>query len=100
MLAVLAARFRDTVAVMPLILQAGIFVSPVGYSLKGAPKNIHLLLSLNPISGIIEAWRWSILDVPDPQWSVVGIAVIWTVVLAVVGWWTFARLEVNVADYV
>jgi ABC-type polysaccharide/polyol phosphate export permease len=100
MLAVLAARFRDTVAVMPLILQAGIFVSPVGYSLDGAPKNIHLLLSLNPISGIIEAWRWSILDIPNPQWAVMGIAVIWTVVLSVVGWWTFARLEVNVADYV
>lgn len=100
MLAVLAARFRDTVAIMPLILQAGIFVSPVGYSLEGAPKNIHLLLSLNPISGIIEVWRWSILDTPNPQWGVAGIAVIWTVVLAVVGWKTFARLEVNVADYV
>jgi lipopolysaccharide transport system permease protein len=100
MLAVLAARFRDTVAIMPLILQAGIFVSPVGYSLDGAPKNIHLLLSLNPISGIIEVWRWSILDTPNPQWGVAGIAVIWTVVLTIVGWMTFARLEVNVADYV
>jgi lipopolysaccharide transport system permease protein len=100
MLAVLAARFRDTVAILPLVLQAGIFVSPVGYSLDGAPKNIHLLLSLNPVSGIIEAWRWSMLDMPNPQWGVVGIAVIWTVVLAFVGWLTFARLEVNVADYV
>jgi lipopolysaccharide transport system permease protein len=99
-LSVLSARFRDTVAIMPLILQASIFVSPVGYSLEGAPKNIHLLLSLNPISGIIEAWRWSILGTPDPQWGVIGIAVIWTVMLALVGWWTFARLEVNVADYV
>jgi lipopolysaccharide transport system permease protein len=100
LLAALAARFRDTVAIMPLILQAGIFVSPVGYSMEGAPKNIHTLLSLNPISGLIEAWRWSILDTPDPQWDVVGIAVLWTVVLSVVAWRTFTRLEVNVADYV
>jgi lipopolysaccharide transport system permease protein len=100
MLAALAARFRDTVAIMPLILQAGIFVSPVGYSLKGAPKNIHTLLSLNPISGLIEAWRWSILDTPNPQWDVVAVAAVWTVVLSLVAWRTFTRLEVNVADYV
>jgi ABC-type polysaccharide/polyol phosphate export permease len=100
MLAVLAARFRDTLAIIPLMLQAGIFVSPVGYSLEGAPKNIHTLLSLNPISGLIEAWRWSILDTPDPQWDVVAVAAVWTVVLCVVAWQTFARLEVNVADYV
>jgi ABC-type polysaccharide/polyol phosphate export permease len=100
MLAALAARFRDTVAIMPLILQAGIFVSPVGYSLEGAPKNIHTLLSLNPISGLIEVWRWSILDTPDPQWDVVVLAAVWTVVLLLVAWRTFTRLEVNVADYV
>ncbi len=100
MLAVLAARYRDTVAIMPLILQAGIFVTPVGYSLEGAPTNIHLLLSLNPVSGLIEAWRWAILDTPNPQWSVVGVAAIWTIVLSIIGWKTFARLEVNVADYV
>jgi ABC-type polysaccharide/polyol phosphate export permease len=99
-LAALAARFRDTVAIMPLILQAGIFVSPVGYSMEGAPKNIHTLLSLNPISGLIEVWRWSILDTPNPQWDVAGIAVVWTVVLSFVAWRTFTRLEVNVADYV
>jgi lipopolysaccharide transport system permease protein len=100
MLAALAARFRDTVAIMPLILQAGIFVSPVGYSLEGAPKNIHTVLSLNPISGLIETWRWSILDIPNPQWDIVGVAVIWTVVLSVVSWRTFTRLEVDVADFV
>jgi lipopolysaccharide transport system permease protein len=94
------ARFRDTAAVLPLILQAGIFVSPVGYSLDGAPKNIHILLSLNPISGLIESWRWALLDIPHPQWDVVAIAGGWTVVLAFVGWRIFSRLEPNFADYV
>jgi len=100
LLAALAARFRDTITVIPLMLQAGIFVSPVGYSLEGAPKNIHTLLSLNPVSGIIEIWRWSMLDIPNPQWDVVWVAAIWTLVLSCFAWWTFNRLEVNVADYV
>ena len=41
LLAALAARFRDIVVVVPLIVQAGIFVTPVGYPLQGAPANIQ-----------------------------------------------------------
>lgn len=96
----LGARFRDTVSIMPLILQAGIFVSPVGYPLEGAPKNIHTLLILNPVTGLIEAWRWAILDLPNPEWTAVVISLVWTVVLAVGAWRLFSRLEVDFADYV
>jgi homopolymeric O-antigen transport system permease protein len=95
----LTARFRDTVAVLPLLIQAGVFVSPVGYSLKGAPENIHTLLTLNPVSGFIEAFRWAIVDLPDPQWSTVMIAVGWTVLAVSVGWRVFARMEVDFADF-
>jgi lipopolysaccharide transport system permease protein len=95
-----AARFRDTVSVLPLILQAGIFVSPVGYSLEGAPKNIYTLLSINPVSGLIEAWRWALLDIPNVHWGVIAIAGGWTVLLSVVAWRIFSRLEVDFADYV
>jgi ABC-type polysaccharide/polyol phosphate export permease len=99
-LASVAARFRDTVSVIPLVLQAGIFVSPVGYSLEGAPKNIHLVLTLNPVSGLIEAFRWVFFDTANPDWTVVGIAGAMTVVLATVGWYVFTRFEPDFADYV
>ena len=42
-----------------LLIQAGLFVSPVGYDIEGAPQNIQTLLSLNPVSGLIDAWRWA-----------------------------------------
>ncbi|MDX6665475.1 MAG: lipopolysaccharide transport system permease protein, partial [Solirubrobacteraceae bacterium] len=96
----LAARFRDIVSVLPLVIQAGIFVSPVGYSIEGAPQNIHTLLTINPISGLIEAWRWSLLNVPDPQWGVMAVAGVWTVALVALAWRVFSRLEVNFADFV
>jgi lipopolysaccharide transport system permease protein len=99
-LGALSARFRDIVSVIPLFIQAGIFVSPVGYSLEGAPKNIHTLLTLNPVSGLIEIWRWAILDLPNPNWGVVAIAGGWTVALAAIAWRTFGRLEVEFADFV
>lgn len=99
LLSALTARFRDTGAVLPLIIQAGIFVTPVGYSLKGSPKNIHTLLTLNPISGLIESWRWALLGLPDPQWSTIAIAAGWTVVIVALSWRTFARMEVGFADF-
>jgi ABC-type polysaccharide/polyol phosphate export permease len=98
-LAALAARFRDIVAVVPLIVQAGIFVTPVGYPLEGAPANIKILVSLNPATGLIEAWRWALLDM-SPSVAAMGIAAIWTVVLATFAWYIFGRLEVRLADYI
>lgn len=100
MLGALTARFRDTGSILPLIIQAGIFVTPVGYSLKGSPANIHTLLTINPVSGLIEAWRWSLLDLPDPQWSAIFVAMGWTVVIVSIGWRIFARMEVEFADFV
>jgi ABC-type polysaccharide/polyol phosphate export permease len=100
LLGALTVRFRDTSSALPLIIQAGIFVSPVGYPLQGAPANIHVLLALNPVSGLIEAWRWAILDLPNPQWLVIAIAGVWTVAIVGFGWRVFGRLEVKFADYV
>lgn len=100
LLASLSARFRDTISAMPLIIQAGIFVSPVGYSLEGAPQNIHTLLLINPVSGLIEAWRWCVLDIPHPETTAMLISAGWTVGLLIAGWRVFGRMEVDFADYV
>ncbi len=100
LIAALSARFRDTLSAMPLIIQAGIFVTPVGYGLAGAPQNIHTLLTVNPASGLIEAWRWCLLDLPDPHLTAIGVAAAWTLGLLLFGWRVFGRMEVEFADYV
>jgi homopolymeric O-antigen transport system permease protein len=99
LLATLAARFRDIVSIVPLIVQAGIFVTPVGYSLAGTPKHIHWLLSLNPATGLIEAWRWALLDM-SPYVPAIWIAAGWTVVLGAFAWYVFGRLEIRLADFI
>ena len=99
LLAAVAARFRDVVAIVPLIVQAGIFITPVGYPLQGAPENIKTLVSLNPATGMIEAWRWALLDL-SPDTTAMAIAAGWTVLLAAFAWYVFGRLEVRLADYI
>lgn len=100
MVAGTAARFRDTVALTPLLVQAGIFVTPVGYSMATAPSNIKVLLTLNPISGIIEAWRWAMLGIPDPNTTAIAVAAALTVALCAAGWYVFSILEPEFADVV
>jgi lipopolysaccharide transport system permease protein len=92
-------RFRDIVAAIPLVLQAGLFVTPVGYPIQGAPAHVKVLLELNPLSGLIEAWRWSVLGMPI-DWGVVAIGGLWTVGIAILGWQVFTRLEVHFSDVI
>jgi homopolymeric O-antigen transport system permease protein len=99
LLAALAARFRDIVSIIPLVVQAGIFITPVGYPLTGAPANIKILVSLNPVTGVIEAWRWALLGL-SPNVPAMLISVGTTLVLALFAWYVFGRLEVRLADYI
>ena len=99
LIAPVAARFRDAIAVVPLLVQAGIFISPVGYDVTGAPANIKLLVSLNPVTGIIEAWRWALLGM-SPQTGVIAVALGWTVLLLAAAWVIFRKMEVRLADFV
>lgn len=95
----LAARARDIVSVVPLAVQAGLFVTPVGYPFAGSPANIQKLLILNPVTGIIEAWRWALLGMrPDSTAMLVSGAM--TALIAWFGWRLFTRAETTIADYV
>jgi lipopolysaccharide transport system permease protein len=99
LLAPLAARARDIVAVVPLVVQAGLFVTPVGYPISGAPANIEAVLTVNPVSGVIEGWRWALLDIP-PNMTAVAISLVTTVLVAFAGWSVFVKADARLADYV
>jgi len=98
LLASVAARFRDAIAVVPMLLQAGLFLSPVGYPIDSVSGALEVALSLNPLSGIIEAARWAVLGT-DPAALPLVAGAAWTLVLGVIGWRAFGRLETGFADY-
>src|SRR5829696_9293667 len=94
----IGGRFRDAVAMAPLIVQAGIFLTPVGYPLSAA-GNFAKVLAFNPASGIIESWRWSLLG-NSPDMFAIIVAAAETVVMILLGWYVFGRMETRFADYV
>jgi lipopolysaccharide transport system permease protein len=98
LVAALGGRFRDAVAFAPLIVQAGIFLTPVGYPLDAA-GSFAKVLAFNPASGLIEAWRWSLLGIA-PDGFAIGVALAGTVAVVLLGWYVFGRMETRFADYV
>ena len=94
----LGGRFRDAVAMAPLVVQAGIFLTPVGYPLSAA-GSFAKVLAFNPASGIIESWRWSLLG-SSPDMFAIIVGLVEMVVMIVMGWYVFGRMETRFADYV
>jgi lipopolysaccharide transport system permease protein len=57
----LNVKYRDFRYVIPFILQFGLYISPVGFSLSVVPEQWRLLYSINPMVGVIDGFRWSVL---------------------------------------
>jgi ABC-type polysaccharide/polyol phosphate export permease len=98
-LSALNVRFRDVKALIPLFLQGGLFLTPLGYPLSAVPDNLALILSLNPFTGVVEFWRWCLLGI-SPELTSIWTGLAGTAVIAIAGWRVFTRLEVRFADLI
>ena len=79
--ATMNVKYRDIRYLVPVILQFGMYLSPVGYSSEIVPQTIRLLYSLNPMVGVIEGFRWCIL----PNSEIYPPALIMSIVIGLAG---------------
>lgn len=93
----LTVRYRDFRHIVPFALQLGIYASPVGYSTSMIPEKWAPLYYLNPIAGVIDAFRWSIMAVMPSMYGIVSASII-TVTLLVTGLMYFRSEESRFAD--
>lgn len=99
-LTALTVKYRDFRFVVPFMLQVGVFVSPVGFRTDLFP-NWRGLLALNPLTGIIDGFRWCLLGgAQDVQWSSLAATVGITAAFGVGGLWFFRRTERSFADVI
>ncbi len=94
----LNAIYRDTGFAIPFVLQIGFFVSPVVYATDALiPERWRPLLALNPMTGVLEGFRWSLFGGAFPAKTVlIGAAM--TALVLVSGLWYFRRVEGYLAD--
>jgi lipopolysaccharide transport system permease protein len=104
-LSALNVRYRDVRYVLPFIVQFGLYLSPVGFSLrtlKNIPEAYKALYALNPMVGTIEGVRWSLFGEAAPATDPFAIALA-PVVIAVLfasGMWYFWKTERTFADVI
>ena len=60
----LNVKYRDFRYIIPFIVQFGLYITPVGFSSSEIPLKWRLIYALNPMAGIIDGFRWCILDEP------------------------------------
>jgi lipopolysaccharide transport system permease protein len=97
----LMVQYRDFRFIVPFVVQFGLYISPVGFQSKIVPDRFRLLYSLNPMAGIIDGFRWSLLGGPSSiYWPGLAIAVIEVVVLVASGLWYFRKTEQVFADVI
>jgi len=96
-LAALTVTYRDFRYVVPFLVQSWMYISPVIYPVSVVPAQWQWLLALNPMAGIIDAYRSALLGLP---WNPVTLAVssAASLVLLVFGLFYFRKTERRFAD--
>jgi ABC-type polysaccharide/polyol phosphate export permease len=92
--------FRDLRHALPIILQLGLFATPVAYGIDVVPPSLRVLYSAaNPLAPVIDGYRRTVLLGLPPDWHLLLPGAITATALLVVGYIVFKRLEPGFADY-
>ena len=95
----LNVKYRDVRFALPFLIQLWLFVSSVILPSTAIPLKWRWLLTLNPMSGIIEGYRSALFGLPF-DWPAIGIASALTILTLAFAIYAFARVERSFADII
>ncbi len=100
MTAALTVKYRDIRYVVPTFLQLGLYVSPVAWSTQIVPPQYRWVFAVNPLTGPLNAFRWSLLgEAAPPAWQL-----LYSVAVALLIFWVgaivFKQQERDFADVI
>ncbi len=98
-LAILNAKFRDIAYALPFLLQLGLFSSPMFYSSDIISMPWRWLYALNPVVGIVEGMRWTLLNAPAP-YALMFISTGAALAILCGGLYVYQRREPSLADVI
>ena len=90
---------RDLRHAIPVLLQIGVFATPVAYGIEAIPASFRLVYAgLNPLAAVIDAYRRTVLSNDAPQWDLLVAATVGASAFLIGGYALFKRLETGLAD--
>jgi len=96
-------RFRDVGLAMPFLLQIWMFATPIVYPMSAVtrlPRPLGWLYRMNPMVGVIESFRRTVLQGLAPDFAILGVSLAVTIVLLPVAYLYFKRVESTAADVI
>ncbi|MHB0971441.1 MAG: ABC transporter permease [Thermoanaerobaculia bacterium] len=98
--AALNIRYRDVGAALPFLMQIALFATPVAYPASVVPERWRALLALNPMTGVVEGFRYAILGASTEIATVLPISIAVSTIGLVTGVLLYNRAARLVADVI
>ena len=90
--------YRDVGHILPFLTQVWFFITPIVYSSSEVSKNWQILYVLNPLTGVVEGFRWSLLGIHTLPWQLLVVSAGVAVMLLITGLVYFRNMERTFAD--
>jgi lipopolysaccharide transport system permease protein len=97
-LSALNVLYRDVGHVLPFLTQFWMFITPVVYPASKIPAKWQLIYALNPMTGVVEGFRWALLGTSGAPGSMIAVSSCIAILLLVGGLFYFKRMERTFAD--
>lgn len=99
-LSALNVQYRDVQHIIPFLIQAWMYASPVAYSAGLIPTGPwRIVYGLNPLAGVIQGFRWALLGASPPD-ELLVVSIVIVLFLLVSGLFYFRRMERTFADVI
>lgn len=93
-------KYRDVKYVVPFFTQVWMFMTPIAYPSSLLSGKWRIVYGLNPMAGVVEAFRWALLGTKTAPSAMIGISCVAAVSLLAGGAYYFRRMEKTFADVV
>jgi len=99
-LSALNVKYRDINYILPFLTQFWLFITPVAYPASMVPEEWQWLYALNPMTGVVEGFRWALLGTSSAPGPMLAISTAISILLLISGLFYFRRMERTFADMV
>jgi homopolymeric O-antigen transport system permease protein len=93
-------KYRDIRHVLPFVVQLWMFATPIAYPSSLVPARFRALYAINPMTGVIEGFRWALLGTKTAPGLMLAVSSVIAVLVLVSGAYFFRRMETTFADVV
>ena len=99
-LSALNVKYRDVQYTIPFLTQFWLYATPIAYPSSLVPEKYRALYGLNPMAGVVDAFRWALLGATPSSWGLMALSAVMVLLGLAGGMAYFRRVEKTFADLV